>query len=86
MKKLLLVCSLFLIGHLLNGQSLSEVVLVDIDDSKYYNLNQLIGDSRTLIIFVDNDCPYVDYYNMSMINPNLYSRPRTIRLGVKLDF
>lgn len=52
------------------------------DDDGY--LNTAVG--QNFVSSTVSPLSFVDYYNMKMTNPYFYSIPRTIRLGVKLDF
>jgi hypothetical protein len=49
--------------HLGIGQVLSSIALEDVIESKTYNLAQIFGDDKVLVIFVDNHCAYVSHYS-----------------------
>ncbi|MFQ3213380.1 MAG: thioredoxin-related protein [Marivirga sp.] len=59
--------NLFLITFILlvykaTSQELPSIELEDVMEARTYNLDQIFGDNKVVVIFVDNDCAYVSHY------------------------
>jgi thioredoxin-related protein len=102
MKKFLLSISLLVIVVFANAQSIEGVSLKNVNTGKNEAAAAIIGSSITVIIFIDNECPYVNSYqarikkfsaealasgyNMIFINPHEEKKPNENSLALMKKF
>lgn len=80
MKKLIVSTLFILISNYSFSQDLTKIELQDVADSKMYSLTSILGGEKSLVIFVDNDCPYVDHYSKRIKTISEYAQSKGIQV------